>query len=211
MLACGYSQPCTAMPARSRIDDLAPSAATRRRASMIEPSASSISMQSRDACREFSPPPFGRGEGEDGMDRIRARPRPVLPSSTPTSRALPSTRAKQRPVLHHVREWLALLHLAGECQERRPHRIVEARVGDAHVEDRLRAVRNRAATRRWSRTAGAPRRQWLRRADRSAAFERGIRNRHLERWPERLLERNRERQPGKARAADQDVDPFIRR
>ena len=47
------------------------------------------------------------------------------------------------PVLDHVRERLALLHLAAEGEEGRPHRVVELGVGHHHVEDRLRLRRDR--------------------------------------------------------------------
>ena len=55
-------------------------------------------------------------------------------------------RRQQRAVLDHVRERLAGRHLAVESEERRPHGIVETAVGDRHVEDRLRALRDPSQT-----------------------------------------------------------------
>ncbi len=52
-------------------------------------------------------------------------------------------RVDQEPVLDHVRERLALFHLAAEGEEGRAHRVLELRVGHHHVEDRLRFVRDR--------------------------------------------------------------------
>ena len=106
-----------------------------------------------------------RDRGAHQLDAIRPR--------------LRQQRRQQRTVLDHVREWLVRLHLAVESQERRPHGVVEAAVGDRHVEDRLRAVRDpfpdadgleqpprRRDDRRRARIAGA-------------ALERGIGHHHL--------------------------------
>src|SRR5439155_16572118 len=50
----------------------------------------------------------------------------------------PGEGCDQRPVLHHMREWLARLDIAAEGEKHRPHRIAQAAVGDHHVADRLR-------------------------------------------------------------------------
>ena len=112
----------------------------------------------------------------------------------------------QPPVLDHVRERLALFHLAAEGQERRPHRIVELGVGHHHVEDRLRLRVDRVPDfdrleqpPRGGRDGGGARVLRLR------GFERRIGDRHRKARAQRLAQRDRQRQAGKARPADHHV------
>ena len=107
------------------------------------------------------------------VDRVAAHARTRSPRCA--RRSMPSCfgflhqRIDQQPVLDHVRERLALLDLAAEGQERRPHRVVELGVRHHHVEDRLR-LRPRPPPRpRSPRTAAARPPQSPRRADPSTA------------------------------------------
>ena len=51
-------------------------------------------------------------------------------------------RVDQIAVLDHVRERFARLDISGKCQEYRPRRVFQFRIGDDHIQDRLRAVRD---------------------------------------------------------------------
>ena len=112
-------------------------------------------------------------------------------------------------VLHHVGERLARLHVAREGQKNRPHRVVELGVGDHHVEHRLGARRDRVPYA--ERLEQAARRRHDRRGARvvDRPTERRIGDRDTERLAERLAQRERERQPGKAGAADQHVNAIL--
>ena len=110
------------MPARSRIAERAPSAATSSRADQ-RPAA----VAEAHAMRDMPParnPATARGAQ---LDALRVAPSPQ--------------RREQRAVLDHVGERLARLDLALEGEEGRPHRVLQPAVGDHHVEDRLRLDR----------------------------------------------------------------------
>ena len=100
-----------------------------------------------------------RAVGGDQQPRARSRRRRTSATSTLRSPAavearrppprrsvdafvlrLLDQRVEQRAVLDHVRERLARLDVAVEGEEGRPHRVLQAAVGDDHVEDRLRVV-----------------------------------------------------------------------
>ncbi len=114
--------------------------------------------------------------------------------------------------LDHVGEGLARLDFAGEAEEDRPDRVLEARIGDDHVEDRLRrrgdalpdAERLEHPPRRGRDGVGAGV------ALRIAAQGR-IGHRHLNAVAERPLQRQGQRQPGKAAAGDDDAGRYGRR
>ena len=136
-----------------------------------------------------------RGIGDRGVQELNTiRPR------------LRQQRREQRTVLDHVRERLARLDLAVEGQERRPHRVVEAAVGDRHVEDRLRVGRDRLPDA--DGLEQPPRRRDDGRCARvaTAALEGGIGNDDRKRRPERLPQGDRQRQAGEARTGDENVD-----
>ena len=138
-----------AMPARSRIAECAPSAATSSRAAIVSPS---------DKRRRRR----GRARRSKSVDRR-------LPQVDAfVLRLLRSARRRSGRILDHVGERLARLDVAVEGEEDRPHGVAEAAVGDDHVENRLRLDAT-APTRRSSRTAAAPRRRWRRRAHRRRA------------------------------------------
>src|SRR5262245_53744154 len=114
-------------------------------------------------------------------------------------------RHQQGPVLDHMGERLARFDVAIEGEEHRPHRVAQMAVSDAHVEDRLHFLGD-----------GLPHADGLeqpsrRRHDRGGAriidgaSKRRICHRHAVGRAERLLERDRERQAGKAGTADQHV------
>ncbi len=65
-----YSQPCVAMPARSRKAERPPSAATSRHASSVSPSASATDI----ASRRLSKPVTGCGAQRDALGLAGARP-----------------------------------------------------------------------------------------------------------------------------------------
>ena len=105
-----------------------------------------------------------------------------------------------------MREGLALLNLARKRQEHRPHRVFEFRVGDHHVEDRLRVRRNRAPD--IKRLEHAPRR----RRDRGGAQVRlrtgcecRIGHHDTERVAEPLPQRERQREAGKPAARNHHI------
>ena len=125
----------------------------------------------------------------------------------PVRRGPLDQRRDQRRVLDHMRERLARRDLAAERQIGRPHRVLQFRVGDDHVENRLRAIRNlvpdsdgleqpprRGGNRRGARVAGV------------ALGERRIGDRHLEGLTEPLTQRDGQRQAGESAAADQHID-----
>ena len=109
------------MPARSRSFERAPSAATRRLASMTLPSASVTSMPSLRAAKSET----ASAAKIDALGVARA-----------------DQRVDQMAVLDHVRERFARLDISGKGQEHRTGRVFQFRIGDDHVEDRLRAVRD---------------------------------------------------------------------
>ena len=115
-------------------------------------------------------------------------------------------RVDQMAVLDHMRERLARLDIAGEGQEHRTGGVFQLRVGDHHVEDRLRAGRDLiphpdgleqpAAGRDdggRARIAARPCRQ-----RRIGDDDRNI-------GAEALTQRQRQRQPGKRAAADDNA------
>ena len=95
-------------------------------------------------------------------------------------------RREQRPILDHVTERLARLDLAVEGQESRPHRVLQAAVGNHHVEDRLRGVRDLVPDP--DHLEQSPRCGDNRRGARVGRHlaERRIGDRDRERWPEPL-------------------------
>ena len=110
------------MPACSRIDERAPSAPTKSRAEISLPSAS-VDVDRLCGIRKS----LNRGGTQIDTERPGFR----------------NKRVDQQSVLDHVRERLALLHLAAEGEEGRPHRVFELAVGHHHVEHGLRFVRDR--------------------------------------------------------------------
>ena len=123
--------------------------------------------------------------------------------STPSVFAFVTSASIEMPVLDHVRERLALFDLAAEGQESRPHRVVELGIGDDHVEDRLRIRRDRIPD--LDRLEQPPRRGGDGRSARVLRLrmrQRRIGDRHRERSPSALTQRDRQRQAGKAGAAD---------
>ena len=103
-----YSQPWVAMPARSRMRERAPSAATSSRAAMSR----------RRASRTDQRAPAVRAQNDPSPQSRAARRHPASRASRPA-------RAIRRSVLDHVRERLARLDLAVEGEEHRPHGVVE--------------------------------------------------------------------------------------
>ena len=110
------------------------------------------------------------------------------------------------PVLDHVREGLALFDLAAEAQESRPHRVVEFGIGHHHVEDRLRGRRDRVPDfdGRKQPARGGGNRGGARVLRRHAGQSR-IGHRHAEAIAQPLAQRDRQRQAGKAGAADDHI------
>ena len=119
--------------------------------------------------------------------------------------AFADQRREQRRVLDHVGERLARLDVAVEREEGRPHRVLQAAVGDHHVEDRLRVVRDLVPDA--DRLEQPPRRRHDGGGARiaPARAERRIGDRDRERRPEPLAQRDRQREAGEAGAADQHV------
>jgi len=115
-------------------------------------------------------------------------------------------RREQRPILDHVGERLARLHVAIEAEKDRPHDVGETAVGHHHIEDGLRldglpnADGLEQAPRRGDDGGGTP---VFRRAR-----QRRVGDRDRERRRQALAQRNCQRETGKARAADQHVDPL---
>ena len=112
-------------------------------------------------------------------------------------------------VLDHMRERFALFHLAAESQKRGARRVIELRVRDDHVEDRLRILRHRAphpdgleqATGGRSDRGGT----WILRA---GMRQRRVGNRHREWIAQPLPQRDCERQTGKSGPADDNLGPM---
>ena len=96
-------------------------------------------------------------------------------------------------------------HLAVEGQEHRPHRVLQPAVGDHHVEDRLRVVGDLLPDA--DRLEQPPRRRHDRGRARigAGAPERRIGDHDRKGGAEPLAQRDRQREPGKAAAADQHV------
>ena len=185
------------MPARSRMRECAPSAATSKPVRRLDRcSATSISASAHaiPACVRHS-----------WRNRLTATGR----STTPSSCALVHQRREQRPVLDHVGERLARLDVAVEGEEDRPHRV--ARAGCRSPPCRGSAAPRSGPTRRCvsnSRRAAATMADA--RASVAGAPERGIGDRDREGRPEALAQRDRQRKAGKAGAADQHVDTVLR-
>jgi hypothetical protein len=105
-----------------------------------------------------------------------------------------------------VREGLAPVHIAREGEEGRPHRILQAAVGDHHVENRLGPVsdpgpdieRLQHPPRRCRDGIGAL-------VPMGIAPERRIAHDHVDPAGERLLERQRQGQPGEPSARNDDA------
>jgi hypothetical protein len=120
-------------------------------------------------------------------------------------------RIDQGRILDHVRERLARRDLTAERQIGRPHRVLQLGVGDDHVEDRLRAIRDLAPdAQRFEQPA---RRRRDRRRARVAGVtfaQRRVGHRDLEAIAEPLAQRDGERQAGEAAAADQHIGAFVR-
>ena len=113
------------------------------------------------------------------------------------------------PVLDHVRERLALFDFAAEGKESRAHRVIELEVGHHHVEDRLRFAGNRVPNvDRYEQAARGRRDRRGARVFRLRLSQRRIGDRHSKARPERLAQRDGERQAGKAGAADHHVLPL---
>ncbi len=108
-------------------------------------------------------------------------------------------------VLDHVGERLARLHLAGEIEEDRAHRVVELRICDHHVEDRLGLRRDRVPHPDGLEQAARRRRDRGGARVLAAASERRIGDRHRESVAERLAQRDGERDPGETAARDQNI------
>ena len=115
-------------------------------------------------------------------------------------------RIDQVPVLDHVGERLAFLHLTAEGEESRPHRVVELGVRHHHVEDRLRVGGDRVPDfDRLEQPARGRRDRRGARVLRRCGPERGVHDRHRERLAQPLAQRDGQRQAGKARPADHQV------
>ena len=101
-------------------------------------------------------------------------------------------------------ERLARFHIAVEAQKHRPDDVGEAAIGHHHIEDGLRldvppnADGLEQAPRRGDDGGGT--------AILGGAPQRGVGDRDRERRRKPLAQRNRQREAGKARAADQHVD-----
>ena len=109
-------------------------------------------------------------------------------------------RIDQMPVLDHVRERLARLHLAAEGEERRPHRVVELASRSPPCRGSAARCRRPRPRRRSPRTAAARRPRSPRRAGPSIARrQRRVDHRHREGLAQPLAQRDRQRQAGKAR------------
>ena len=173
------------MPACSRIFERAPSAPTSSRAEIVSPSASCTSIAFA-ACSK----PLTAAAAQIDAKLFRLR----------------DQRIDQMPVLDHVRERLARLDLAAEGEERRPHRVVELVVGDHHVEDRLRV----AATASQTPIASNRRRAAAAIAEARGSFDgaaasAGSATVTAKLSPSALAQRDRQRQAGKAGAADHHI------
>ncbi len=115
-------------------------------------------------------------------------------------------RVHEVPVLDHVRERLALFDIAAEGKKCGPHGVIELRIRDDHVEDRLRIRRDRIPD--LDRFEQAPRRGGDGRSARVFRLgmrQRGIDDRHRKRIAEALTQRDRQREAGEAGAADDDL------
>ena len=107
-------------------------------------------------------------------------------------------------------ERLARLHVAVEGEKRRAHGVLQIAVGHHHVEDRLRRDRfphadglEQPARRRHNRGCTGIAR---------GSAEPGIGDGDGKGRPEPLAQRDRQREPGKSRAANQHIDtPHIAR
>ena len=119
-------------------------------------------------------------------------------------------RIDQMPVLDHVRERFARLHLAAESEEGRPHRVVELGVRHHHVEDRLRLRRDRVPDLdRLEQPARGRRDRRGARVLRLRRRQRRIDHGHRKPFAQPLAQRDGQRQAGKAGAADHYVTPLV--
>ena len=173
------------MPARSRSFERAPSAATSRLASTALPSASVTSTPSARESNVVT----AAGAQIDALG-FRALHQCI----------------DQMAVLDHMRERLARLDIARESQEHRTGRILQLRVGDDHVEDRLRSGRDLIPHPDGLEQPAAGRddggRAWI------AAWlcrQRRIGNDDRDIAAEALTQRQRQRQPRKGAAADNNA------
>ena len=117
-------------------------------------------------------------------------------------------RFEQGGVFDHVRERLARLDIAVEAQEHRTHGILQTAVGDDHVEDRLRPIRHPLPDTDGLEQPPCRSDDCRRPRIGRRAHERRIGDGDRKRWPQRLPQRDRQRQAGEAGAADQHVDMF---
>ncbi len=142
------------------------------------------------------------------MGKVGNRRRPQFNAKLPCLR---HQRVDEMPVLDHVREGLALLHLAAEGQKSRTHRVIEFRVGDHHVEDRLRRTLDRVPD--LDRLEQPTRRGRDRRCAQVIGFRHAqsrVGHRDHEAFTEPLAQRDRKCQPGKACAADENIGFMLR-
>ena len=106
----------------------------------------------------------------------------------------------------HMREGLVSLHVACEGEKGRPHRILQAAVGDHHVEDGLRPVRDlRPDAERLQHPARGGGDGIGALVPVRIALQRRVAHDHLDAVGERPLERQRQGQTGKAAAGDDDA------
>ena len=102
-------------------------------------------------------------------------------------------------------ERLAGLHVASEGEEDRPHRVLQAAVGDGHVEDRLGAVGDCLPNADGLEQPARRRHDGGRARIGAGAAERRIGDRDDEGGAEPLAQGDRQRKAGKTGAADQHV------
>ena len=130
----------------------------------------------------------------------------VARRSTPGRFRARRQRIDQMAVLDHVRERFARLDIAGKGQKRRTGGVLQFGVGDDHVENRLRSVRDLVPDpeRLEQPAAGGDDGGGARIAARTRRKRRiGDDDRNIGAEP--LAQRQRQRQPGKSAAADDNA------
>jgi hypothetical protein len=106
----------------------------------------------------------------------------------------------------HVGERLVAIHFAGEGEEGRPHRVLQAAVGDHHVEDGLGLLRHLLPNaQRLEHPASRSRDGVGALVPVRVAFQGRVAHDHVDPVAERLPERQREGQPGETAARDDDA------
>jgi len=120
-------------------------------------------------------------------------------------RRLMGERCDQPPILDHMSERFTRFDLTPECQECRPHGVIDPAVGDHHIKDGLGIVRDRGPHPERIEHAARSRGNGRSPCILAGSGEIRIRQCYGKIAAQRLAQRDRERKPGESAACDQDV------